>query len=457
MGALACAAAGVDAHQERKSVKIRILPGEDNTNGWSAILPKRTPSPALTGDVTADWLVIGAGYAGLGVARRLSSLFPQQRIVVLDAGEVGENASGRNSGFAIEVPHNVGSSLAELEKAAQYQRLLAAGVTSLEQTLAQHGIDCDWQRRGKYHVAVSERTAEQTLHHHVAELKALGEPYELLDRAQLHKRIGTEYFHSGIYTPGCVLLNPAALSRGLADALPDNVSLHEHSAVTAIDYGATVHARTAGGSVKAPRVFLATNGMVPQFGFWQRQVFAMVSFGSLTQPLDARQRAAIGNVADWGLTPASAVTGATMRYTPDHRLLVRQAFLYAPDFRVSAADRARALQGHRDILATRFPALEGAQIAHFWAGTISMTRNGAPAWGRLASNVFAASGCNGVGILKQSIAGELLADFAAGQDNPLIADMQALGEPNRMPPRPLLDLGIRGYLAHQRWMGRDEY
>ena len=32
------------------------LPNDDATNGWSAILPPRTPRPALQGDVAADWL-----------------------------------------------------------------------------------------------------------------------------------------------------------------------------------------------------------------------------------------------------------------------------------------------------------------------------------------------------------------------------------------------------------------
>ena len=51
---------------------VKILPKEDATNGWSRILPSRTPEPALKGDVRADWLVVGAGFAGLAAARRLA-------------------------------------------------------------------------------------------------------------------------------------------------------------------------------------------------------------------------------------------------------------------------------------------------------------------------------------------------------------------------------------------------
>ena len=91
--------------------------------------------------------------------RRLAELRPQAHIVVVDAGTVGNNASGRNSGFAIDVPHNIGSSLEELRQAAHYQALLTAGMTDLERLVAQHRIDCQWRRAGKYHCAVSPAAA----------------------------------------------------------------------------------------------------------------------------------------------------------------------------------------------------------------------------------------------------------------------------------------------------------
>ena len=92
-------------------MKISRLPEVDRTNGWSASLKQRKANPALEGDRTADWIVVGAGYAGLAAARRLAENCPDNHVALIDAGVAGENASGRNSGFAIELPHNVGSSL----------------------------------------------------------------------------------------------------------------------------------------------------------------------------------------------------------------------------------------------------------------------------------------------------------------------------------------------------------
>ena len=67
-------------------MKIGKLPQNDLTNGWSAILPAREPHETLAGDVTADWLVIGGGYAGLSAARRLAENRPEESVVLVEAG-----------------------------------------------------------------------------------------------------------------------------------------------------------------------------------------------------------------------------------------------------------------------------------------------------------------------------------------------------------------------------------
>ena len=439
------------------------LPQDDTTNGWSAILPSRTPCPALHGDVKADWLVLGAGFAGLAAARRLAELRPHAHIVVVDAGTVGNNASGRNSGFAIDVPHNIGSSMEELRQATHYQHLLAAGMHDLEQLVAKHQIDCQWRRAGKYHCAVSP-AAERTLAHHVQELSALGEPHELLDRSALAARLGTRYFAAGLYTPGTVLLNPAALCRGLADALPANVTLYENTAVQRLDLsGGKVVAHTAQGRVSAPQLLLAANGFAQRMGLlgtggsgWGAETFPLVTFGSLTAPLTPEQRARLGAPEGWGVTPVSAVTGATLRYTHDHRILVRQGFEYAPHFRVSPAVRERARRTHAAVFAARFPQLADVPLQHFWEGSIAITRNGAPRWGRLAPQVHGVAGCNGAGVVKFTALGALAADLALGQDHPLLPHALALGGPTRMPPQPFMGLGVRAYIAREKWLGRAE-
>jgi glycine/D-amino acid oxidase-like deaminating enzyme len=163
--------------------EVGLLPADDATNGWSRILPPRTAKPPLEGEARAEWAVVGAGFAGLAAARRLAENRPNDRVVVLEAQEVAEGASGRNSGFAIDLPHNVGSSLEELEGSQRYVRLSRAAIDMLESNVRAAGIDCQWSRRGKYHAAVSPWGTRTILEPFARELEALGEPLRWIDGA----------------------------------------------------------------------------------------------------------------------------------------------------------------------------------------------------------------------------------------------------------------------------------
>lgn len=89
------------------TLQARRLPVQPGASGWVAMLPPRQPKAALQGKTTADVVVVGAGFAGLSAARRMSQLDPTLRVVVLEAGIVGQGPAGRNSGFIIDLPHEV--------------------------------------------------------------------------------------------------------------------------------------------------------------------------------------------------------------------------------------------------------------------------------------------------------------------------------------------------------------
>ena len=64
--------------------------GNPGVTGWYVILPEPELPRVLEEDITADWLVIGAGFAGLSAARRLSQLREKESIVLLDSIRIGE-------------------------------------------------------------------------------------------------------------------------------------------------------------------------------------------------------------------------------------------------------------------------------------------------------------------------------------------------------------------------------
>jgi glycine/D-amino acid oxidase-like deaminating enzyme len=155
------------------------------------------------------------------------------------------------------------------------------------------------------------------------------------------------------------------------------------------------------------------------------------------------EHASLGAPDDWGLVPAMAFGGPTLRYSMDRRLTMRSFWAHSHSGQVTQVsyDKARKLQAKQ--IKDRFPNLPPNLITDTWMGLITLSQNFAPGFGQHSANVFTAVCQNGVGVTKGTISGLLAADLATGRDNPLMADMLGLGQPARLPPRPFLDLGVR--------------
>ena len=319
--------------------------------------------------------------------------------------------------------------------------------------MTRNGIECAYTHRGKYHAARTELGREKILAPFARTLDSLGEPYRWVEAAELKRELGTAYHTSALYTPGGRLMNPAGLTRGLADTLPGNVTLHERSPVMEVEERNGVRATTPGGTVAAQAMVLAVNGYAPQFSVFKGSLLTFAAHGSLTRPLTEAEHQALGGVEDWGLTPANSHISVTMRYTTERRILIRQRFFYAPKLRRPEGEMATIRRDHQRAFEARFPMLPEVKIEHTWRGYVCLSRNHAPGFGKVGPHTFAAVCQNGVGVTKGTISGVLAADMATGQDNPLIADLEDQGKPDPLPAAPLTYLGVRARLAldNIRW------
>jgi glycine/D-amino acid oxidase-like deaminating enzyme len=438
-------------------MRIKRLPRNDKTNGWNVILPTRTPNAALAGDQRADWLVLGAGYAGLAAARRLAEHRSEDKIAIVEAGVMGENASARNSGFGIDIPHVTGSAQAQLDGAQRYLRISRAALGHLQDLVQRHGIDCDWTQTGKFQTAVTRRGKRDYLEPMAEMLKTLNEPYEWKTADELAARLGTAHFHAGLYTPGCILLNPAALTRGLADNLPENVTLYENSPVAEFSQKNGIKVTTASGvSLFAPKMILATNAFSEEFGFYKMRLIPFHAHDSLTRPLTDDEHETYGSLEQWGVTPANAFVSITMRYTKGRRFLIRQDINYRPSLYVGPQEQQRVQVRHQELFRNRFPQLPDVTMEHTWTGFVCLSYNHAPGFGRIASNVWAAVCQNAIGVTQGTMSGLLAADMACDVDNPLLADVESLGTPSLRPPRPFFDIGLTIHNRWHYWRERDE-
>jgi glycine/D-amino acid oxidase-like deaminating enzyme len=407
---------------------ISVFPQDRRPSGWYALLPPPEPTRPLTGRQAADWIVVGAGFAGLAAARRLGQLSPNSRIALIEAQRVGLGASGRNSGFIIDLPHlSDTASLAGREENLRVLRLNRQAIAWLQELTETHQIRCGWARRGKYQIVATARGAA-LCESFAAMLRSLGEPYEVHGQDRMAERLGTRRIFQGVHTPECILMNPAALVRGLGETLPANVDLFEDTPVTSIDYGPPHRLTTPRGEITAPKLILATNGFTPGWGFLRQHLIRMVTYASLTAPLTDKQIETMGSDHNWGAT-CSVRMGTTLRRTADNRLMVRNSWRYGGDTAVTDAEIARARDRHIASLKRRWPQLGEPRIEHIWAGFICLSRNGAPYWGELAPGVLAAICQNGVGAAKGTYQGRAIAEHALGLETDLVRDMSLFPKP----------------------------
>ena len=431
-------------------MRIDILPRSDDNNGWLQTLPALSAPAPAAGAITADYAVIGAGFAGLAAARRLGELVPERAIALIEAGRIGNNAAGRCSGFAIDQAHNIrAKNFADsLDHERAQIALNRSGQDYLRQAVREQGIDCDWREEGKIHGAASVH-GEDMLAAYSRNLDLLEAPYEALDAAQLRETCGTSFYTSGLFTPGTILLQPAALVRGLAATLPENVSVYEDSPVVSVDYGKPHRLHTTGATVSAQTLVLTNNGFGAGFGFYRQHMVPISTYASLTRVLTAEEAARLGGRESWGIIPADPF-GTSVRRTADGRILIRNIYTYSRSFNPSEAQREWARARHRRSFENRFPMLADMPFDYTWGGPMALSRNGAPIFGKLADGVHGSLICNGVGIARGTICGKLLAEDLCGEDSELLRIMHAAGRPNRNPPAPLLGLGVRLDFARRR-------
>lgn len=430
--------------------QISVTPKDDAMCGWFHTAPVRVAKPRHAGETTTRWAIVGAGFTGLAAARQLALHFPADEIVLIDAQEVGFGTSGRNAGFAIDLPHDIGADdyIGDIDIARTTLKLNRLGQTMLRTLVEQHGIDCHLRASGKYQAAVEDRGIA-VLEAYRRGLDKLGEPYEVISGQDLPQHIGTSFYRQALFTPGTMLLQPSALVKGLADSLPPNVTLYENTAITEVEYGDQVVLTHAHGRIVADKLILANNAFGARFGFLKRTVLPMYLYASLSRPLTSAEQAQLGGQPFWGVIPADPF-GSTVRRTHDNRILMRNSFSFNPQQQSRPDCLERYAEHHRLSFERRFPMLPGVEFDYTWSGSLALTQNHQGFFGQLAPNVYGALFCNGLGVTRGKVTGALLADLIAGKRDALTDFLLTTSGPNTLPPEPFLSLGVNARL----WWGQ---
>ncbi len=440
------------------------LPLDPGPAGWNEILPAWSPHAALTENVAADFLVIGAGFAGLSAVRRLQQLQPDARIVLLEASTVANGPAGRNSGFMIDLPHDLTSD--DYAGSADHDRsqtaMNRAAIRFAQAVQADYALPEEALTPvGKTNAAATAQGMQQNAAY-ARHLEALGEPYRLLDAADMRALTGIRYYQGGLWTPGTVMLQPALYIRGLATGLLQLASLRlfEHTPVLSLQRkDSHWQATTPQGSVAAPQVILAVNGLVERFGYFRRRLLHVFTYASMSRALTGRECQQLGGEPRWAFTPADPM-GTTVRRISGiggDRIVVRNRFTYDPRMEVPAARLARVAQDHRLAWRARFPMLAEVGMDYCWGGRLCLSLNGVAALGEVEEGLYSACCQNGLGTAKGTVAGIIAAEQASQASDTLLPDYQPEALPKKLWPEPLMWLGANGYLRWKEWRAGREF
>ncbi len=433
---------------------VDSFPCDPGPAAWNDLLPKVTGREPLRNNGRVDWIVIGAGFAGLSAARRLSELHPTSSIAVLEASAVAHGPAGRNSGFMIDVPHDLTSHDygGKAEKDQRDIRLNRAGIAyALDAKRAYAMSDEAIASSGKINGAI---TARGIAHNdgYAAHLDRLSEPYERLEASAMYALTGSPVYQDGLYTPGTVMLQPAMYIRALAEGIEARgVCIYEQSPVIELNRnGNHWAAKTPAGTLQSAKVVLTVNGHLQSFGYYQRQLVQVYTYGSMTRALTKSEVQQLGGDATWALTPADPL-GTTVRRisgTGGDRLIIRNRATYDPALKVSDNRLKHIARDHDRSYQYRFPMLGQVPMEYRWGGRLCLSRNNVPVFGELDNNLYAACCQNGLGTAKGTVSGKLIAELASGKTSQLLEDQQAEIEPVRLPPEPIASLGAKATL---RW------
>jgi len=438
------------------------LPVHRGPAAWSAILPPRTPAPPLEGTHTADFTVIGAGFGGLSAARRLRQLVPEARTALLDASTIATGAAGRNSGFMIDLPHELTSE----DYAGSGDDRTVIALNRAAQAFAAGAVDdyaippAYFDRAGKINGAASAAAHAHNLSY-AAHLESLGEGSEMLDAQAMAEITGSRHYLSGLYTPGTVMLQPAGYVQSFADGLRrDGVALFENSPVIAFSReGSGWTVRTANGTIRTEKVILTVNGHLESFGVERGRLMQLFLFATMTPELDAEALHKLGGQHRWGITPSDPM-GTTLRRIDTaqggNRIITRTCAVLRSGMETRATDLARAARTMQAKFDSRFPQLAGMKMEHTWAGHLCLTMNGVSHMREIADGVF--SGCvqNGLGTARGTLTGMGGAELACGVTSAITDHFTAEPLAKTLPPRPFRDLGANTVLRWKEWRARSD-
>lgn len=415
---------------------------------WLDDPARPAPETELNRTISTDLLVIGAGFTGLWTALLAKEADPARDVVLLEAGEVAQGATGRNGGFMdASITHGFLNGVARWPR--EISKLHTMGLTNLaeiESTINRLGIECDYHRTGEIDIATEHYLLDE-----FRRIIELAKPYNInfqfLDREQIQNVVKSPLFIGGIKRFDSSIVNPAQLAWGLRKACLDlGVQLFEKTPVTKLEEESkAIIAHTPHGCVRACRLALATNAFPPLLKRISYYVVPVYDYVLMTEPLTQPQRDSIGWDGREGLSDANNQFHY-FRTTSDGRILwggYDAVYHWNNGFGPHLENKPATFARLAEHFFQAFPQLEGIRFTHAWGGAIDTCARFSPFWGTAHHGKTAyAMGYTGLGVGASRFGARVMLDFLSGQQTERTSLEFVRTKPLPFPPEPFRSLGI---------------
>lgn len=377
---------------------------------WADAVENTDVNAPLDGDLQTDVTIIGAGFTGLRAALHLAEAGTS--VAVIDTGDVGWGASGRNGGQVNPMlPFNSPARLRQLLGATYFERLTEASLNSADELFSlidTYQIECQARQNGWLRVLHNERALRKA-EADVKEWNSFGAGMTVARGEDVYRVSGTKSYEYGVITPRGGAVHPLMLAQGLAKA--------------AAQRGARIFGRTTAhslervdnqwqvqtdrGSIRSGNVIVATNGysgpLVPKL---DRSIIPLTPIQMATAPLP-------NDVIDSILPDGHTISDSRRvimyaRREPDNRIVYGGLGKRLGNGELGGFDWLR-----RDAERV-FPQLKGAAWTHRWGGQIAITDDHLPHLHEPQKGLVIGLGYNGRGVAMSNVMGRVLAERVLG-------------------------------------------
>ncbi|MFD9334128.1 NAD(P)/FAD-dependent oxidoreductase [Streptomyces sp. NPDC060028] len=418
--------------------------------------PPRAP---LTGDTTADVVIVGGGYTGLWTAYYLKRAAPGLRVTVLEQKFCGYGASGRNGGWLYNgiAGRDRYARLHGHQAAQRLQQAMNDTVTEVIDVTAEEGIDADIHRGGVLEVARTPAQLTRLKAFHAAEL-AFGESdRELYDAPTTRAHINVADAVGSSWTPHGARIHPLKLVKGLAAACERlGVVIHESTPVTEITPRRAI---TPYGTIRAPHVLRCTEGFTAALKGQKRSWLPMNSSMIVTAPLPPSTWSEL-NWSDAATLGDMAHAYMYAQRTADDRIAIGgRGVPYRYGSRTDNDGRTQpaTIEALTNLLTSFFPVLAGTEITHAWSGVLGVPRDWcATVTLDRTTGLGWAGGYVGSGVATANLAARTLRDLVLGDSTDLTTLPWVNHRVRRWEPEPFRWLGVQALYAAYREADRRE-